>query len=305
MPDIAFDLRYLRYAILAAEKGSFRRTAEMLDVSQSTVSRRIQLLERRVGIPLFERNRSGARVTPAGKRFLCEAGIGADRLHQAVHAVALAKRGHFGTLRVGLTTSLANGFLADLLAEYHRNFPAIEMTFEEASSETTTYSLLDGSLDVAFMSGDLPPPGFRNERLWDERRYIAVPDYHEFASLNVITWDDVKRETFLVMADATGPETADLLFRQLSAPGFRPTISVHRVGCANLLSMVARGFGVAITGNSSVSIAYPGVCFVPIASGEETVSFSVVWSTSNQNPVLKFMIEMCLEHARKRQSHRL
>ncbi|WP_426435835.1 LysR family transcriptional regulator [Bradyrhizobium genosp. P] len=44
MPDIAFDLRYLKYAILAAETGSFRRTAEVLGISQSTLSRRVQLL---------------------------------------------------------------------------------------------------------------------------------------------------------------------------------------------------------------------------------------------------------------------
>ncbi|WP_245424348.1 LysR family transcriptional regulator [Sinorhizobium sp. BJ1] len=42
VPDIAFDLRYLRYALRAAEHGSFRRAAEILSVSQSTVSRRIQ-----------------------------------------------------------------------------------------------------------------------------------------------------------------------------------------------------------------------------------------------------------------------
>jgi len=47
VPDLAFDLRYLKYAMLAAEHGSFRRAAEALNLSQSTISRRIQLLERR------------------------------------------------------------------------------------------------------------------------------------------------------------------------------------------------------------------------------------------------------------------
>ena len=66
MPDIAFDLRYLRYAILVAQHGSFRAAAESLDLSQSTVSRRIRLLERRLGVPLFERDHKGAKLTPAG-----------------------------------------------------------------------------------------------------------------------------------------------------------------------------------------------------------------------------------------------
>ena len=75
MPDIAHDLRYLRYAILVAENGSFRRTAETLFVSQSTVSRRIQILQRRIGIALL-RHRSGARATLAGERSIREAAIG-------------------------------------------------------------------------------------------------------------------------------------------------------------------------------------------------------------------------------------
>ncbi|WP_354167064.1 MULTISPECIES: LysR family transcriptional regulator [unclassified Bradyrhizobium] len=43
------------------------RTADILNIRQSTVSRRIQLLERRIGVQLFERSRSGARTTLAGE----------------------------------------------------------------------------------------------------------------------------------------------------------------------------------------------------------------------------------------------
>ena len=46
VPDLALDLRYLKYAMLVAEHGSFRRAASILNLSQSTISRRIQLLER-------------------------------------------------------------------------------------------------------------------------------------------------------------------------------------------------------------------------------------------------------------------
>ncbi len=44
MPDLALDLRYLKYTIIVAEHGGFRRAANVLNLSRSTVSRRIQLL---------------------------------------------------------------------------------------------------------------------------------------------------------------------------------------------------------------------------------------------------------------------
>lgn len=294
MPDIAFDLRYLRYAILAAEHGSFRRAAEILSVSQSTVSRRIQMLERRIGIALFDRHRSGARVTLAGERFLDEAAIGAKHLHQAVDTVTRAKRGSVGVLRVGLTACLANSFLAAIFAAYRSRFPAIEVTFEEGTSQLIAGALLNGRLDVAFMLAGPQLLGCRSEGLWEEAIYLAVPASHAVASLPRFTWNDVRQETFLVMADARGPEIEDYLVRQLSGSEIRPKISVQHVGCENLLSMVAQGFGIAVATNSVGDMTYPGVRFVPIADREDRFSFSAVWSEANQNPALKFLIDMSL-----------
>ena len=119
MPDLALDLRYLRYALLVAEHGSFRRAAEAIDISQSTMSRRVQLLERRLGVPLFIRSRTGAKLTIAGARFLQNAAFGASHLHQAVKDMQTAHQGDTGEIRIGLMTSLASGFLPNLVGESH------------------------------------------------------------------------------------------------------------------------------------------------------------------------------------------
>jgi len=292
VPDLAFDLRYLKYALLVAKHGSFRRTAELLDLPQSTISRRIQMLERRIGIPLFERTRSGARPTAAGERFMQEAIVGADQLGQAVNSLSLAKRGHFGELRVGLMASLASGFLADLLCAFHNKFPNIEMKLEESTAQLNASAVLNGRLDAAFMPGDPRLPGCKAERLWDERIYVAAPTVHRLNDVRLITWDEVRGEMFLVTADAAGPEIEDYLVRQLSAPGFRPRISVQRVGRENLLNMVAWGVGLTLTTDSTLGITYPGLRFHPIVSREDTVSSSIIWSASNRNPALKLLIEM-------------
>ena len=83
MPDLTLDLRYLKYAIHVAEAGSFRRAADRLSISQSTVSRRVQMLERQLGVSLFKRTRSGAGLTPEGERFLQQAAVGARYLREA------------------------------------------------------------------------------------------------------------------------------------------------------------------------------------------------------------------------------
>lgn len=63
---MSFDIRQLRYAIAAADHGSFYRAARALGIEQSTLSRAILRLERSIGMPIFERSRAG--VTQRSRR---------------------------------------------------------------------------------------------------------------------------------------------------------------------------------------------------------------------------------------------
>jgi DNA-binding transcriptional LysR family regulator len=293
MPDLALDLRYLRYAMLVAELGSFRRAADVLNLSQSTVSRRIQLLERRLGVPLFERSRSGTRLTYAGERFIRDAAVGAGHLHQAASDLTLAQRGHLGELRIGLMASLASGFLADLLYCFRTRFPNVDVKLEEASSQSNAAGVLSGRLDAAFISGSPQLPECHTRELWDEGILVALPSQHALAARANVKWDEVRDETFLVSADGPGPEIEDYLVRQLSVLGFRPKILAQKLGRENLLNMVAKGFGLTLTTHSTTGTSYAGVAFVPIGDAEECVASSVVWPTSSQNPALKKLLELC------------
>lgn len=176
------------------------------------------------------------------------------------------------------------------------------MSFEEGTSQTNSGALLDGRLDVAFMLVEPRLPGCRSERLWDETIHVVVPASHPIAPLGRVSWDAVRHETFLVMAEAAGPDIEDYLVRQLSGSGARPTISVQHIGCENLLGMVAQGFGITLATSSAGGIAYPGLRFIPVDSGEDKFSFSAVWSATNQNPALKLLLNMSHERRLKSES---
>jgi DNA-binding transcriptional LysR family regulator len=79
-----------------------RRAAEATGWSQATISRRIQLLERRLGAPLFERNTSGTRLMVAGERFLRTAAVGEEQLRHAANEFVSARDGFLGQLRLGI-----------------------------------------------------------------------------------------------------------------------------------------------------------------------------------------------------------
>ena len=68
------ELRHLQYIVASARNGSFSAAANELNVRQPIVSKRIKRLEDELGVILFDRSTSGARLTPAGEEFLVSAG---------------------------------------------------------------------------------------------------------------------------------------------------------------------------------------------------------------------------------------
>lgn len=295
MPDLAFDLRHLKYAMLVAEHGSFRRAADATNVPQSTITRRIQLLEAQLGVALFERSRTGTRPTHSGERFIRDATFGAEHLSRAVTDLRQVRSAHSGVLRVGIVGSLASGFLADLFYRYHRKHETIDVLVEENSSQSIAAGVSHGRLDAAFVCGSPRLVGCQIRPLWSERILLAVPASHTFASSENVNLEDVRDEVFLVRAHGSGPEIEDYLVRELSRPSFRPRIVAHNVGAENLLNMVARGFGVTLSSESALGTSYSGVRFIRLSDPREVVDFSILWRTTNENPALRALSQLCAE----------
>src|ERR1700732_4547186 len=66
----AFSIQNLRYALAAADHGSFRRAADAVFLRQSTLSRCVRPLEESIGMAVFERSSGGVRATQSGRQFL-------------------------------------------------------------------------------------------------------------------------------------------------------------------------------------------------------------------------------------------
>jgi DNA-binding transcriptional LysR family regulator len=300
MPDLTLDLRNLRYAIKVAERGSFRRAAAELGIQQSTISRRVQILEARLGAIIFERHSSGVRLTQAGETFLRDAAVGADHFRRAVQAFTSNNRGNRGELRIGLFVSLAAGFLGEVVESYRSKYSGVDLQFEEHTAERNLGRVVSGELDVAFVTGTPNVSGCETLRLWHERVYVALPAGHAMAAQEQLSWDDLRQERFIISTGGPGPEIHDYLIIRLSSPGFHPDIRPQRVGRENLMNMVARGFGLTVTTASTLGTAFSGLAFRPVGGEADIVPCSAVWSRSNSNPALRRLLALAQSSARRR-----
>lgn len=292
MPNLTLDLRYLRCALAVAELGSFRRAAAAIELPQSSVSRRIQLLERRLGFALFVRSRRGTRSTVAGAEFLKAAVVGAHQLDQAARLAAAAHRGEHGEIRIGIRTSVASGFLHEVLRCFRKLYPAVRVSLWEGLPLETLHGVAMGELDISFVIGCPDVPGCNTKVLWNESIYVALPAGHFLADRVTINWDEISEETFVVSRSGPGIEIQDYLISKLSEPGFRPRIDVHDVSMVSLLDLVAINYGVALTSTSSFRADRDGVVFRLITGETDVLPSSAVWSVDNVNPAVSHFLRL-------------
>lgn len=148
-----FDPNDLMIFARVADEGSFSRAAERLGMPKSTVSRRITLLEERLGERLMLRTTRRLNLTEFGRALLEHARQVAAEV-EAVGALAESRQARpSGRLRVSMPSDFANLLLVDMLAAFVALHPAISL---ELDLSPRRVDLLGENFDVALRMGDLP-----------------------------------------------------------------------------------------------------------------------------------------------------
>ncbi len=161
------DIDQARTFLAITAHGSFLAAAGQLHLTQSTVSARIQRLEEELGARLFVRNRSGASLTTAGRRFLEHAKRLVLTEEQARHEVGLPSR-YRATIRIGGRIALWDEFLPRWVGWMRRVAKDIAIRSEIGFEEDLMRGLIEGMLDIGLMYTPSHSPGLIVEHLFDE-----------------------------------------------------------------------------------------------------------------------------------------
>jgi DNA-binding transcriptional LysR family regulator len=161
------DIEQARTFLTIAANGSFLEAARQLHLTQSTVSARIQRLEEELDARLFIRNRSGASLTQAGKRFMEYAKRLVLTAEQARHEIGLPT-GYRATLRIGGRIALWEGFLPQWVGNMRNAASDIAIRSEIGFEEDLMRHLIDGTLDIGLMYSPTHHAELIVEQLFDE-----------------------------------------------------------------------------------------------------------------------------------------
>jgi DNA-binding transcriptional LysR family regulator len=147
------DLRNLETFVWVARLGGFRLAAEKLNTTQPAISARVALLERELGVSLFEPKRRAA-LTPKGQELLGYAEqmlqLRIDMLRHVGATGALR-----GVLRLGALETIAHTWLTTLLKRVHASYPGISLQIDIDTTPKLRKALVAQELDIALHLGPL------------------------------------------------------------------------------------------------------------------------------------------------------
>lgn len=246
--SINFDLADLKTFLAVKESGSFHRAAEILAVSQSAVTRRIQKLEQALGAALFERSTRQVRPTLAAKRLQARAEAILDVAEETMRAmrdetVAFAhQRGRVITLAI-VPTVVAD-LLPPAIAAFRAEGGRARLRIIDVAANDVADAVADGEADFGVCSLPALDAGARFELLYEDALVLAAPQGHRLTSGPAPGWADLAEETVILPAQRTGNR---LLIDEAAARARASLVwTIETQRSATALELVLGGAGVAL-----------------------------------------------------------
>ncbi|HXG02262.1 MAG TPA: LysR family transcriptional regulator, partial [Candidatus Binatia bacterium] len=145
------DLRHLRALVAVVEAGGFARAAARLGISQPALSRQVGVLERELGVRLFDRLGRRVELTADGEDLVRRSRRVLDEADAVVDRARALTRGDTGVLRVGATPQMIENLLAPFLAHHRRRHPGVEVHLVEDGTARLPARLERGEVHLALI----------------------------------------------------------------------------------------------------------------------------------------------------------
>ncbi|HIZ06315.1 MAG TPA: LysR family transcriptional regulator [Candidatus Eubacterium avistercoris] len=282
----------IKYFVTVARCLSFTKAAEQLFVSQPALSRHIKNMEEELNIQLFVRTSNGIRLTPAGSSLYVGMLDMYNNYMEMVQKAEKIQKGLNGALKVGILdqTNVAD-FMPLIYADFQKNYPNVDLWFQEGSFKYLLSELYAGRLDMIFTLK------FEIERkesiiyqyVSRSKDYIVMSRFHPLAAKEKVTLDDVKNETFVMISEEDNPESAPLILAICKEHGFVPQVRYAKTLTEQIL-WIEVGMGVSILDSRCTLKMNPDVKFYEIDSNWDP-SLVVAWNQNNYNPLISVFLK--------------
>ncbi|WP_051244038.1 LysR family transcriptional regulator [Azohydromonas australica] len=289
---VQIKLQQWRYFVAVAETLNFRLAAQQLFITQPPLTRQIQALEAALGLTLFERNRQGVRLTDAGQTVLEQARslLQAAQALQTLEALprpvsdAGAAAGP-PRLRLGLTSVVDAGGLADLQAAFQKRWPGCEVQMVRDRSTSLVRRVSRGELEAALIGLPARTEGLELTPLWADPLMACLPATHPLARQRTVALTALQDRPLFWFKRSLNPSFYDYCEQVFNRLGYQPPRLPEPAEHHVLLAQVAAGQGVALVPRSMRALRRQGVVYRVLRdAGGLSVQIGLVWRARKAGP---------------------
>jgi DNA-binding transcriptional LysR family regulator len=237
---VQYSLRQLEYMVVAAEEGTMSAAAQRCRISQSAISLAIANLERCLEVQLFLRHARGLMPTDAGRAVLASARRLLDQAETLQADARSMGETLSGRLVVGCLPALTRPLVPEILREFPRRYPSVEIDLLEGRTDEVHTWLLEGRCEVGLTYDLGDATAFRRIELYRSRPHVLLPPGHSLADAVDVGLSDLQEDALIMH----GAPVADEYYRQLFwRAGIEPRPRYRTITLESARALVRAGVG--------------------------------------------------------------
>ena len=236
----------------AANRGSFRRAADALYLSQPSVSARVQTLESEVGVALFHRTARGVRLTDMGRTFLPFAQRSIETLRRGREVLESVRQTSAGILNMATARVIGTYVLPETLQKFQQLYPDANLHIKVGGSSDVLQMVVDEEVQLG-LARFMQHPDVDALHLYDEEAVLVVHPGHSFTKTRVAAMSQVAQEP-LIVYDPGDPGSSYFQFinRVCRDAGVTAKVEMNLDSVEAAKNMVRLGLGVSFLPRSAV-----------------------------------------------------
>ena len=244
------EFHWLNTFVTAADCGNFRRTAELLFISQPSVTVHIKQLEKELGILLFHREGRKIKLTEEGKRYLIHAKRLLEVYQHGLEDLNTFSQGYTRKLTLGISPLIADTILPYVLKSYTKQYPEVEISVKIIESVEIEQAVLKEEVDLGLSCLNSTNQSLICKLLAKDNVILVAPhDGRDSESAPPLDEEEVLTTNYLLTHNHPG--YWDLLSRVVKSK--YPSVRMMKVSQVHITKrFIIEGLGVSFLPTSTV-----------------------------------------------------
>lgn len=268
------SLERIRYFLSVAESGSFTKAAQECFVTQTAISQQIALLEKELGVKLFQRDNKSVQMTGAGRRLLPMAQrIWAD--YQEMLLVMQQACYSDSHIVIGYSGNPEMQVLRELMHLARKQLPSLQLHTNKYPLDCLPAAFAEGKCTIALtITDDISPKMCYSDKIITGRMMVAVSEHSALAGRESLRLEETLPYPMIILSPSPGAKSSNFYYQWVRNKGFPEDSIVQTPSLEEQLFLVSADQGIAFLPEGTRA---QGIRLIPLSDTPTVYSISAYY----------------------------